>query len=170
LLYRIISGVYTIGIGIYCVPSIAGPLSWISYRICLLLSLLPLTTFRRCTRLSISEEIVQRPFYSRRLVYCFIFVNTLNVLLRTKQRVRVSVLQVLKYVSHCAGFQFDYVFDWTILKYQQSQMTSAPPRAIVSTSNSHPVAYLPVFNAAVLLYTWDFCLTIAHNHLFRLQR
>ena len=32
-----------------------------------------------------------------------------------------------------AGFQFDYVFDWTILKYQQSQMTSAPPRAMVST-------------------------------------
>ncbi|GER37123.1 casein kinase I [Striga asiatica] len=26
------------------------------------------------------------------------------------------------------GFQFDYVFDWTILKYQQSQM-AAPPRA-----------------------------------------
>jgi len=28
------------------------------------------------------------------------------------------------------GFQFDYVFDWTILKYQQSQIASAPPRAI----------------------------------------
>ncbi|XP_077210572.1 casein kinase 1-like protein 2 isoform X2 [Tasmannia lanceolata] len=27
------------------------------------------------------------------------------------------------------GFQFDYVFDWTILKYQQSQIASAPPRA-----------------------------------------
>ncbi|XP_020105707.1 casein kinase 1-like protein 2 isoform X1 [Ananas comosus] len=26
------------------------------------------------------------------------------------------------------GFQFDYVFDWTILKYQQSQISSAPPR------------------------------------------
>ncbi|KAL6005922.1 Casein kinase 1-like protein 2 [Asimina triloba] len=26
------------------------------------------------------------------------------------------------------GFQFDYVFDWTILKYQQSQIASAPPR------------------------------------------
>jgi casein kinase 1 len=31
------------------------------------------------------------------------------------------------------GFQFDYVFDWTILKYQQAQMTTAPPRAIVCT-------------------------------------
>ncbi|PSS36419.1 Casein kinase 1-like protein [Actinidia chinensis var. chinensis] len=27
------------------------------------------------------------------------------------------------------GFQFDYVFDWTILKYQQSQITTPPPRA-----------------------------------------
>ncbi|VAH76950.1 unnamed protein product [Triticum turgidum subsp. durum] len=32
------------------------------------------------------------------------------------------------------GFQFDYVFDWTILKYQQSQMTSAPPRAIAAAA------------------------------------
>ncbi|XP_072981651.1 casein kinase 1-like protein 2 isoform X1 [Typha angustifolia] len=30
------------------------------------------------------------------------------------------------------GFQFDYVFDWTILKYQQSQITNAPPRALGS--------------------------------------
>uniref|UniRef100_A0A804MHF4 Non-specific serine/threonine protein kinase n=1 Tax=Zea mays TaxID=4577 RepID=A0A804MHF4_MAIZE len=28
------------------------------------------------------------------------------------------------------GFQFDYVFNRTILKYQQAQMTTAPPRAI----------------------------------------
>ncbi|KAL0554230.1 hypothetical protein IC582_008147 [Cucumis melo] len=28
------------------------------------------------------------------------------------------------------GFQFDYVFDWTILKYQQSQITAPPTRAI----------------------------------------
>ncbi|KAH8931650.1 hypothetical protein BDL97_19G033000 [Sphagnum fallax] len=27
------------------------------------------------------------------------------------------------------GFQFDYVFDWTILKYQQSQIPGAPARA-----------------------------------------
>ncbi|OMO66222.1 hypothetical protein COLO4_30687 [Corchorus olitorius] len=26
------------------------------------------------------------------------------------------------------GFQFDYVFDWTILKYQQSQIANPPPR------------------------------------------
>ncbi|CAL9062755.1 unnamed protein product [Musa banksii] len=32
------------------------------------------------------------------------------------------------------GFQFDYVFDWTILKYQQSQMSGAPPRAIGSSA------------------------------------
>jgi casein kinase 1 len=28
------------------------------------------------------------------------------------------------------GFQFDYVFDWTILKYQQTQISSGPPRPI----------------------------------------
>uniref|UniRef100_A0A368UHW6 non-specific serine/threonine protein kinase n=1 Tax=Glycine max TaxID=3847 RepID=A0A368UHW6_SOYBN len=28
------------------------------------------------------------------------------------------------------GFQFDYVFDWTILKYQQSSSATAPARAI----------------------------------------
>uniref|UniRef100_A0A1J3F2B4 non-specific serine/threonine protein kinase n=1 Tax=Noccaea caerulescens TaxID=107243 RepID=A0A1J3F2B4_NOCCA len=28
------------------------------------------------------------------------------------------------------GFQFDYVFDWTILKYQQSQLTAPPSRGL----------------------------------------
>ncbi|XP_074575765.1 casein kinase 1-like protein 2 isoform X2 [Curcuma longa] len=28
------------------------------------------------------------------------------------------------------GFQFDYVFDWTILKYQQSQIAGGPPCAV----------------------------------------
>ena len=35
-------------------------------------------------------------------------------------------------VSIWTGFQFDYVFDWTILKYQQSQLATPPTRAIVS--------------------------------------
>ncbi|CAI8598595.1 unnamed protein product [Vicia faba] len=30
------------------------------------------------------------------------------------------------------GFQFDYVFDWTILKYQQSQIATPPSRAVGS--------------------------------------
>ncbi|KAJ7555189.1 hypothetical protein O6H91_05G025700 [Diphasiastrum complanatum] len=30
------------------------------------------------------------------------------------------------------GFQFDYVFDWTILKYQQSQIATAPQRAVAA--------------------------------------
>ncbi|XP_010536868.1 PREDICTED: casein kinase 1-like protein 1 [Tarenaya hassleriana] len=39
------------------------------------------------------------------------------------------------------GFQFDYVFDWTILKYQQSQLTTPPSRGIntgVGTSAGLP--------------------------------
>ncbi|KAG5012023.1 hypothetical protein JHK82_024197 [Glycine max] len=41
------------------------------------------------------------------------------------------------------GFQFDYVFDWTILKYQQSQLAAPPARAIgpnVGTSSALPPA------------------------------
>lgn len=30
------------------------------------------------------------------------------------------------------GFQFDYEFDWTILKYQQSQIAPPPSRGVVS--------------------------------------
>ncbi|KAB2029123.1 hypothetical protein ERO13_D05G138200v2 [Gossypium hirsutum] len=41
------------------------------------------------------------------------------------------------------GFQFDYVFDWTILKYQQSQIANPPTRALGSgagTSSGLPPA------------------------------
>ncbi|KAH1131881.1 hypothetical protein J1N35_003259 [Gossypium stocksii] len=41
------------------------------------------------------------------------------------------------------GFQFDYVFDWTILKYQQSQLTNPPARALglgAGTSSPLPPA------------------------------
>ncbi|XP_010242267.1 PREDICTED: casein kinase 1-like protein 2 [Nelumbo nucifera] len=41
------------------------------------------------------------------------------------------------------GFQFDYVFDWTILKYQQSQIATPPPRALgpgAGTSSGLPPA------------------------------
>jgi casein kinase 1 len=41
------------------------------------------------------------------------------------------------------GFQFDYVFDWTILKYQQSQISTPPPRhhgPVVGPSSALPPA------------------------------
>ncbi|KAL0396990.1 UNVERIFIED_CONTAM: Casein kinase-like protein 2 [Sesamum calycinum] len=41
------------------------------------------------------------------------------------------------------GFQFDYVFDWTILKYQQSQLANPPSRALgtaAGTSSGMPHA------------------------------
>ncbi|XP_042496161.1 casein kinase 1-like protein 2 [Macadamia integrifolia] len=41
------------------------------------------------------------------------------------------------------GFQFDYVFDWTILKYQQSQIATPPARPIgaaAGTSSGMPPA------------------------------
>ncbi|MCO5586586.1 hypothetical protein L7F22_040527 [Adiantum nelumboides] len=37
------------------------------------------------------------------------------------------------------GFQFDYVFDWTILKYQQSQITSTPQRFIGTAGPSNGI-------------------------------
>ena len=39
---------------------------------------------------------------------------------------------MLGWFNLIAGFQFDYVFDWTILKYQQSQLATPPSRALVS--------------------------------------
>ncbi|CAI0627943.1 unnamed protein product [Linum tenue] len=39
------------------------------------------------------------------------------------------------------GFQFDYVFDWTILKYQQAQLANPPARGLapgVGTSSGMP--------------------------------
>ncbi|KAK1420639.1 hypothetical protein QVD17_22394 [Tagetes erecta] len=38
--------------------------------------------------------------------------------------------QIFRDLFICEGFQFDYVFDWTILKYQQSQISAPPPRAV----------------------------------------
>ncbi|KAL1533411.1 Casein kinase 1-like protein 2 [Salvia divinorum] len=34
------------------------------------------------------------------------------------------------------GFQFDYVFDWTILKYQQSQLANPPSRSLGAGTSS----------------------------------
>ncbi|KAJ6853808.1 casein kinase 1-like protein 2 isoform X1 [Iris pallida] len=45
------------------------------------------------------------------------------------------------------GFQFDYVFDWTILKYQQSQIASAPPRALGPGVGPSSGTVPPVVNA-----------------------
>ncbi|MCL7045646.1 hypothetical protein MKW94_022467, partial [Papaver nudicaule] len=39
------------------------------------------------------------------------------------------------------GFQFDYVFDWTILKYQQSQIATPPSRALAPLAG--PSAGMP---------------------------
>jgi casein kinase 1 len=50
------------------------------------------------------------------------------------------------------GFQFDYVFDWTILKYQQSQLANPPTRGIVSV---HGAIY---FCWSLLLNRFEFFL------------
>ncbi|XP_030526254.1 casein kinase 1-like protein 2 [Rhodamnia argentea] len=45
------------------------------------------------------------------------------------------------------GFQFDYVFDWTILKYQQSQIATAPPRPLGSGAGPSFGGTSPAVNA-----------------------
>ncbi|KAG5006220.1 hypothetical protein JHK85_024762 [Glycine max] len=48
-----------------------------------------------------------------------------------------------EYFVTCLFVKFDYVFDWTILKYQQSQLAAPPARAIgpnVGTSSALPPA------------------------------
>lgn len=36
----------------------------------------------------------------------------------------------------CAAYQWDYVFDWTVLKYQQSQATRRVHREPAATGNN----------------------------------
>ncbi|MQL81498.1 hypothetical protein Taro_013955 [Colocasia esculenta] len=45
------------------------------------------------------------------------------------------------------GFQFDYVFDWTILKYQQSQIASGPARAVTPGAGPSSGLALATHNA-----------------------
>ncbi|KAL2516367.1 casein kinase 1-like protein 2 [Forsythia ovata] len=40
-----------------------------------------------------------------------------------------------------AGFQFDYVFDWTILKYQHSQLANPPSRALGAAGTSSGIPH-----------------------------
>ncbi|MED6145471.1 Casein kinase 1-like protein 2 [Stylosanthes scabra] len=46
------------------------------------------------------------------------------------------------------GFQFDYVFDWTILKYQQSQLATPPTRAAAPNAGTSSGMPPPVTGAA----------------------
>ncbi|KAL8522565.1 hypothetical protein ACS0TY_012644 [Phlomoides rotata] len=39
------------------------------------------------------------------------------------------------------GFQFDYVFDWTILKYQQTQLATPPSRALGAAGTSSGIPH-----------------------------
>jgi hypothetical protein len=41
----------------------------------------------------------------------------------------------LLFFPFLAGFEFDFVFDWTILKYKQTQRTKPPAKSPVSYSN-----------------------------------
>ena len=52
-----------------------------------------------------------------------------------------------------SGFQFDYVFNWTILKYQQAQIVTPPPRAHVSELGlGLDRVWLLLLNSLLLIY------------------
>lgn len=52
-----------------------------------------------------------------------------------------------------SGFQFDYVFDWTILKYQQSQIAGGPSRAVVCPIPVHLWVIFLIFSNKVCCFT-----------------
>ncbi|GJN17912.1 hypothetical protein PR202_gb05020 [Eleusine coracana subsp. coracana] len=63
------------------------------------------------------------------------------------------------------GFQFDYVFDWTILKYQQSQIATAPPRAVVSLFSNPSMTHTSNTSFYVTICRKDFdALTMLQGH------
>ncbi|GAB2267730.1 Casein kinase 1-like protein 1 [Dionaea muscipula] len=72
------------------------------------------------------------------------------------------------------GFQFDYVFDWTILKYQQSQLSTPPDRALgTGAGTSAGLRRPPIANAERKLGVADgipACITSPmHNSRFRIS-
>lgn len=48
----------------------------------------------------------------------------------SKSNENITNIFALSFAS--TGFEFDYVFDWTILKYQQAQIEAPPSRSLVS--------------------------------------
>jgi hypothetical protein len=75
-------------------------------------------------------------FLFERVGFLFIcYKIKFSITIFSKKKTILGTL-LIGFPTLCAGFQFDYVYDWTILKYQQSQMTSVPPRAIVSATQS----------------------------------
>lgn len=54
----------------------------------------------------------------------------IHVLMKT---ISVGFDKYITFYSFClAGYEFDYIFDWTILKYQQAQKNKTQPRVSVS--------------------------------------
>lgn len=78
----------------------------------------------------------------------------------TKLYSQLVFIKTLSFAYYLTGFQFDYVFDWTILKYQQSQIGGAPSRTMVySTIHAIPCS-TPSNNCPVCvswIVSWEGC-------------
>lgn len=55
-------------------------------------------------------------------IFFFVFISTL----------KCNFLTLFFPYWYMTGYEFDYVFDWTILKYQQAQKTRVQPHISVS--------------------------------------
>lgn len=67
-------------------------------------------------------------------VSCWEFFNVLCTCAQMARSVFTYMeLQSQTIMFKClAGYEFDYIFDWTILKYQQTQKSKTQPRVSVS--------------------------------------
>jgi hypothetical protein len=126
-----------------CCRSISGSMPWVSYRVCIIFPLLPFTAIWWQAWLFLPQAIIPWPFYPWRSVPLLAFTWIHQYSFQGKKCGHVH------YWNSFAGFQFDYVFDWTILKYQQAQIATAPPRAVVSFSNVPLLSYPPNMHICV---------------------
>ena len=108
-------------------PLPSGLMPWLSDRVCIVLPLLSFATIWGQTRLCLSKENIPRPLYPWRFVPILANNSKKNFHDTDGKCINISFFHLL------IGFQFDYVFDWTILKYQQSQIAAPPTRGLVSS-------------------------------------
>lgn len=62
-------------------------------------------------------------FYTLAQIYIFVFLQTFLDFI--SQLIAIDTLLICILFPYLAGYDFDFVFDWTILKYQQTQKTKS---------------------------------------------
>lgn len=63
-----------------------------------------------------------------------------------------------------AGYEFDYIFDWTIIKFQQAQKNRPQPRVSVSIFSAYFYILLYFFILTLCIFTLTidgYCLQVS---------